>query len=207
MKFRASRLALVAATAIVAAGSLVAIAGAATASGTLKTGQTIYFIPKDTLNPYEVIADQGGKISLTAIGDKQVVSSGTSDTAAAQEPSASLALPNFDPPSAGAALVAPGQAVQETAQVRFRASHLREHLTDSGAARTDSAPERPRSALELEPARRPRTTRHSRHCLAVHSPTSRVGARSSLSCGRRALNAWSRQDAPVDAVGRSKSSG
>ena len=92
MKFRASRLALVAATAIVAAGSLVAIAGAATASGTLKTGQTIYFIPKDTLNPYEVIADHGGKLALTAIKDKEVVSSGTADTAAAQIPSIQAAI-------------------------------------------------------------------------------------------------------------------
>ena len=32
----------------------------------LKEGQTVYFIPKDTLNPYEVIADRGGKIALTA---------------------------------------------------------------------------------------------------------------------------------------------
>ena len=47
-------------------------------------GKTYYFIPKDTLNPYEVIADRGGKLALTELGDKQVVSSGTEDTAAAQ---------------------------------------------------------------------------------------------------------------------------
>ncbi len=56
----------------------------ATAASGLKTGQTVYFIPKDTLNPYEVIADKGGAISLKEIGDKQVVSSGTQDTGAAQ---------------------------------------------------------------------------------------------------------------------------
>ena len=33
----------------------------------------MYFIPKDTLNPYEVIADHGGAIALKEIGDKQVV--------------------------------------------------------------------------------------------------------------------------------------
>jgi rhamnose transport system substrate-binding protein len=64
----------------------------ATAAAPLKTGQTMYFIPKDTLNPYEVIADNGGKLALTAIGDKQVVSSGTQDTAAAQEPAIQSAI-------------------------------------------------------------------------------------------------------------------
>jgi rhamnose transport system substrate-binding protein len=58
----------------------------------LKKGQTFYFIPKDTLNPYEVIADRGGKIALTKIGSKQVVSSGTQDTAAAQQPSIQAAI-------------------------------------------------------------------------------------------------------------------
>ena len=52
-----------------AAGSLVAVAGAANAAGALKSGQTVYFIPKDTHNPYEVIADTGGKKALTALGD------------------------------------------------------------------------------------------------------------------------------------------
>jgi rhamnose transport system substrate-binding protein len=92
MKFR-SKLALVGATAIVAAGSLIAVASAATArTSALKKGQTIYFIPKDTLNPYEVIADKGGKIALSAIGDKEVISSGTVDTAAAQIPSIQAAI-------------------------------------------------------------------------------------------------------------------
>jgi len=65
---------------------------AASKSHALKSGQTMYFIPKDTLNPYEVIADAGGKTALTAIGDTQVVSSGTADTAAAQEPSIQTAI-------------------------------------------------------------------------------------------------------------------
>ena len=52
-------------------------AAAARAAGSSSTkGKTFYFIPKDTLNPYEVIADHGGKLALTALGDKQVVSSG-----------------------------------------------------------------------------------------------------------------------------------
>ena len=92
MMLRRSRLALAAATAVMAAGSLVAVAGAANAAGALKSGETVYFIPKDTLNPYEVIADAGGKTALTAIGDKQVVSSGTADTAAAQIPSIQAAI-------------------------------------------------------------------------------------------------------------------
>ena len=92
MMLRRSRLALAAATAVMAAGSLVAVAGAANAAGALKSGQTVYFIPKDTLNPYEVIADAGGKTALKAIGDTQVVSSGTADTAAAQIPSIQAAI-------------------------------------------------------------------------------------------------------------------
>ena len=80
-------------------GVLVVVALAATmsvvaafAAGNLKKGQTVYFIPKDTLNPYEVIADRGGKLGLTEIGDKLVVSSGTQDTAAAQQPSIQAAI-------------------------------------------------------------------------------------------------------------------
>ncbi len=81
---------LVAATAAVAVlvGAVVAVA----ATSGLKKGQTVYFIPKDTLNPYEVIADKGGAKALKEIGDKQVVSSGTQDTAAAQLPSIQTAI-------------------------------------------------------------------------------------------------------------------
>ena len=93
MKFHSRRLALAAAALVAAAGSLIVVAGSATATGSALTkGQTIYFIPKDTLNPYEVIADHGGKLALTAIGDKEVVSSGTVDTAAAQIPSIQAAI-------------------------------------------------------------------------------------------------------------------
>ncbi len=60
--------------------------------GSIKKGLVVYFIPKDTQNPYEVIADQGGNDALTALGGKVVVSSGTSDTAAAQIPSIQAAI-------------------------------------------------------------------------------------------------------------------
>jgi rhamnose transport system substrate-binding protein len=80
---------LVVAAAVIATVGVTAVAYATTS---LKKGQTFYFIPKDTLNPYEVIADRGGKLALTKIGDKQVVSSGTQDTAAAQQPSIQAAI-------------------------------------------------------------------------------------------------------------------
>jgi rhamnose transport system substrate-binding protein len=67
--------------------------GAATsgASG-IKKGLVVYFIPKDTQNPYEVLADAGGAKALAALGGKVVVSSGTADTAAAQIPSIQAAI-------------------------------------------------------------------------------------------------------------------
>jgi rhamnose transport system substrate-binding protein len=77
----------VAVAAVLAAGVVVTAALAAST-----TGKTYYFIPKDTLNPYEVIADRGGKLALTALGDKQIVSSGTEDTAAAQQPAIQAAI-------------------------------------------------------------------------------------------------------------------
>jgi rhamnose transport system substrate-binding protein len=61
-------------------------------STTIKKGLTVYLIPKDTQNPYEVIADQGGEAALKALGGKVVVSSGTADTAAAQIPSIQAAI-------------------------------------------------------------------------------------------------------------------
>lgn len=61
-------------------------------SGAIKKGQTIYFIPKDTQNPYEVLADKGGATALKELGGKVVVSSGTADTAAAQIPSIQAAI-------------------------------------------------------------------------------------------------------------------
>ena len=63
--------------AVFAAAILVAgVAVAAALGGPTRStkGKTFYFIPKDTLKPYEVIANRGGKIALTELGDKQVVS-------------------------------------------------------------------------------------------------------------------------------------
>jgi rhamnose transport system substrate-binding protein len=78
--------------AVAALAVAIAAVGVASAATSLKTGQTVYFIPKDTLNPYEVIADHGGALALKEIGDKQVVSSGTQDTGAAQLPSIQTAI-------------------------------------------------------------------------------------------------------------------
>jgi rhamnose transport system substrate-binding protein len=52
----------------------------------------VYFIPKDTQNPYEVIADEGGAEALKEVGGQVIVSSGTADTAAAQIPSIQAAI-------------------------------------------------------------------------------------------------------------------
>jgi rhamnose transport system substrate-binding protein len=75
-------------------GSTTAAPGGSTpaAGGQIKTGLTVYFIPKDTLNPYEVIADDGGTTALKELGGTVVVSSGTEDTAAAQIPSIQAAI-------------------------------------------------------------------------------------------------------------------
>ena len=67
-------------------------ASASQAAGTLKSGQTFYLIPKDTLNPYETLEDGGIASALKALGDTAVVSSGTADTAAAQIPSIQAAI-------------------------------------------------------------------------------------------------------------------
>ena len=82
------------------AGSSSASTGASASTGTsasaaatgIKKGLVVYFIPKDTQNPYEVLADQGGARALTELGGKVVVSSGTADTAAAQIPSIQAAI-------------------------------------------------------------------------------------------------------------------
>lgn len=80
--------------AITAAACLVAcgVATAASRHVTIKKGLLVYAIPKDTTNPYEVIADNGIKKAIGALGGKVVVSSGTQDTAAAQEPSIEAAI-------------------------------------------------------------------------------------------------------------------
>jgi rhamnose transport system substrate-binding protein len=66
--------------------------GASASPTGVKQGLTVYFIPKDTQNPYEVLADQGGQKALAELGGKVVVSSGTQDTAAAQIPSIQAAI-------------------------------------------------------------------------------------------------------------------
>jgi rhamnose transport system substrate-binding protein len=68
--------------------------GGTSSAGTTgyKKGLVVYFIPKDTQNPYEVLADKGGAQALSQLGGKVVVSSGTQDTAAAQIPSIQAAI-------------------------------------------------------------------------------------------------------------------
>ena len=73
--------------------------GATSASGggsggatSIKKGLKVYFIPKDTQNPYEVLADKGGQKALSELGGQVIVSSGTADTAAAQLPSIQAAI-------------------------------------------------------------------------------------------------------------------
>jgi rhamnose transport system substrate-binding protein len=58
----------------------------------VKQGLKVYFIPKDTQNPYEVLADKGGQKALSELGGTVTVSSGTQDTAAAQIPSIQAAI-------------------------------------------------------------------------------------------------------------------
>jgi rhamnose transport system substrate-binding protein len=85
-----------AASAAAPASSAAAPAASAVASvappANIKKGLVVYFIPKDTQNPYEVIADNGGAAALADLGGKVVVSSGTADTAAAQIPSIQAAI-------------------------------------------------------------------------------------------------------------------
>ncbi len=75
-----------------AAGAPSSGSSSSAAAGGPKKALTVYFIPKDTQNPYEVIADAGGKMALSQLGGKVVVSSGTADTAAAQIPSIQAAI-------------------------------------------------------------------------------------------------------------------
>jgi rhamnose transport system substrate-binding protein len=81
------------ATVLAACGSGSGSSSSSAATGTaVKQGLTVYFIPKDTQNPYEVLADKGGEAALQELGGKVVVSSGTADTAAAQIPSIQAAI-------------------------------------------------------------------------------------------------------------------
>ena len=66
--------------------------GSSGAASTPKKGLKVYYIPKDTQNAYEVLADKGGQKALTELGGTVTVSSGTSDTAAAQLPSIQAAI-------------------------------------------------------------------------------------------------------------------
>ena len=101
-QFRINRRRLTAAVgAIVVGGALAACGGSdsgsggtsAQATGTeVQKGMTVYFIPKDTQNPYEVLADKGGEDALAELGGKVVISSGTEATAAAQIPSVQAAI-------------------------------------------------------------------------------------------------------------------
>ena len=77
-----------------AAASAPASSGAASSGGgsSIKSGLKVYFIPKDTQNPYEVLADKGGQKALSELGGSVTVSSGTQDTAAAQIPSIQAAI-------------------------------------------------------------------------------------------------------------------
>ena len=84
-------LVVTAAAACGSSGTTASSSSSPTASS-IKKGLTVYYIPKDTQNPYEVIADQGGEAALKALGGKVVVSSGTQDTAAAQIPSIQAAI-------------------------------------------------------------------------------------------------------------------
>jgi rhamnose transport system substrate-binding protein len=76
-----------------AGGTTGASSGSSGSSGGgIKKGLKVYFIPKDTQNPYEVLADKGGQKALSELGGSVVVSSGTADTAAAQLPSIQAAI-------------------------------------------------------------------------------------------------------------------
>ena len=82
------------ALAVALTGLAACSSGSPAASGSSGSSKplTVYFIPKDTQNPYEVIADKGGEKALQELGGKVVVSSGTADTAAAQIPSIQAAI-------------------------------------------------------------------------------------------------------------------
>jgi rhamnose transport system substrate-binding protein len=66
--------------------------GSSASPSGVKKNLSVYFIPKDTQNPYEVLADKGGQKALAELGGKVTVSSGTTDTAAAQIPSVQAAI-------------------------------------------------------------------------------------------------------------------
>jgi rhamnose transport system substrate-binding protein len=76
-----------------AAGSAVASpTGSVASAAGIKKGLVVYFIPRSTTNPYEVIADKGGAAALAELGGKVVVSGGTAATAASEIPSIQAAI-------------------------------------------------------------------------------------------------------------------
>ena len=77
---------------VVGLGGFGLTSASAAASHKLKSGQTFYLIPKDTVNPYEILEDGGITAALKTLGDKTVVNSGTTDTAASQIPGIQAAI-------------------------------------------------------------------------------------------------------------------
>jgi rhamnose transport system substrate-binding protein len=69
-----------------------AASGPVAAASGIKKGLVVYFIPRSTTNPYEVIADKGGAAALAELGGKVVVSGGTAATAASEIPSIQAAI-------------------------------------------------------------------------------------------------------------------
>jgi rhamnose transport system substrate-binding protein len=65
--------------------------GEATATA-VEEGLNVYFIPKDTQNPYTRLALDGGETALEELGGTVTISSGTEATAAAQIPSIQAAI-------------------------------------------------------------------------------------------------------------------
>ncbi len=90
MKFHRIRRAVIGLTACACLAAC-GVAVAAT-NHSIKQGLLVYLIPKDTINPYETLEDGGITSAIQALGGKTVVSSGTVDTAAAQEPSIEAAI-------------------------------------------------------------------------------------------------------------------
>ncbi|MGH8961509.1 MAG: substrate-binding domain-containing protein [Jatrophihabitantaceae bacterium] len=97
----ARRVAAAAVTAVLVGGALAACGSTSAKKGdnpgsptatSVKKALKVYFIPKDTQNPYEVLADKGGQKALAELGGTVTVSSGTQDTAAAQIPSIQAAI-------------------------------------------------------------------------------------------------------------------
>ncbi|MEO6703433.1 MAG: substrate-binding domain-containing protein [Jatrophihabitantaceae bacterium] len=101
-QIRGSKKRITAAACVVAAAVLLSACSSSSKTSTnstaspsstgIKKGLKVYFIPKDTQNPYEVLADKGGQAALAELGGSVVVSSGTADTAAAQIPSIQAAI-------------------------------------------------------------------------------------------------------------------